>query len=51
MRLAAIRQKPIRDALVRLRAAVLDLSVAGCHAEAAELGALIKRLEERLRAT
>lgn len=39
--------KALRDALVRLRAAVLDLSTAGCHAEAAELAALVRRLEER----
>ena len=41
------RSKQLRDALFRLRAAVLDLTAAGCHAEAAELAALIRRLEEK----
>lgn len=37
--------KQVRDALVRLRAALLDLQAAGCYAAAAELAALIKRVE------
>lgn len=37
--------RSLRDALTRLRAALLDLTAAGRHAEAAEVGQLIKRLE------
>lgn len=49
MRLAGRKPapKPLRDAIARLRGAILDLTSAGCHAEAAELAALVQRLEAR----
>ena len=39
------RPRALADALLRLRAAVLDLQTAGCYAEAAELVALVRRCE------
>ena len=36
--------KALRNALLRCRAAVLDLQLAGCYDEAAELAALVRRL-------
>ena len=41
----AFRSRPLRDALTRLRAALLDLQQAGRHAEAAEVRELVKRIE------
>ena len=40
-----MKAKALRDALTRLRAAMLDLTAAGMHSEANELAALIRRLE------